>query len=417
MSLNCLRRRKPADQIRARRRRRSRPTMTLFSASLLLGLRGLLTVDTLALGAPVNEDGLYIYMRWPYHDHWKPFYDAAIVADYVDGASISLEWNRIELRPGEYDWSTFDPWIVKTVAAHKKLAVGVIAGDFAPEWLYGDKIGVPRLQFSFNKTSTGVNCATLNQPEFWSGVYLKRYAGLLNALAAHLHEMPISGQQAGAAYDALRVVKISGINVTTEELRVPANKPDNGPCKQSDAAAVWANGGYTPDKALAAWTTIAEDTNRAFPDKILAVDIIHRRAFPTVDGAGRPYELAKDGPDEMMLKIVDRGLAMLKRRFMVKWDALSQARMLPPEVEASGRRGAKVGWQMNDFLGVRDGSGCVYIPYAIKPCASLDDFRAILENGIAKGGRFIEIQPPNVNAKYAPAFRSVHGSLLGAGSP
>jgi len=392
------------------------PTTGLAGAASLAcaAIALLLCLVTTAAADQSSEDGLYIYVRWPYLAYWKDKYEAALDADYVDGASISLEWNRIEPNPGVYDWSSLDPWLKKTVGLNKKLALGVIAGDFAPQWLYGPGFGAARVQFQFNKYTLGAVCATLNQPVFWSPVYLKTYARLLDALANHLRQVAVPGRKADAVYDALRVIKVSGINVTTEELRVPANKPDNGPCKQSDAAALWAAAGYTPAKALAAWATIAKATDRAFPDKILAVDIIHRRAFPPIDDEGRPFELAEKAPDALTAKIIDLGISLFHRRFMVKWDALSQARILPAEVIDAGRSGAKIGWQMNDFLGVRGGSGCIYAPFAIRACDNLDDFRAIIDNGVAKGGKFIEIQPPNANASFAPAFRRAHSAIQAA---
>lgn len=78
---------------------------------------------------------------------------------------------------------------------------------------------------------------------------------------------------------------------------------------------------------------------------------------------------------------------MFGPRFMAKWDGLSQSPILPGEVLDAGRKGARIGWQMNDFLGVREGGGCIYAPIAIRPCANLGEFKAILEKGMAKGGK------------------------------
>ena len=69
----------------------------LASVVVRAALRGVLrlavacAVFAAGAAAAAPEDGLYIYMRWPYLAYWKPMYDAAIAADYVDGASISIE--------------------------------------------------------------------------------------------------------------------------------------------------------------------------------------------------------------------------------------------------------------------------------------------------------------------------------------
>jgi hypothetical protein len=219
------------------------------------------------------------------------------------------------------------------------------------------------------------------------------------------------GLPSGAVYKALRVVKLSGINNTTEELRVDATKPDNGPCQQSDAAAIWAQAGFTPDKVIAAWKTIAEDTAKAFPDKILSVDVIHRGAFPSIDNGGRVVPPTRDAPDDLTEKILNIAVPMYRDRLMVQWDALWQGKP-PQEVLDSGAHGARIGWQMNGFMGVWGGSGCVYKPFHTAACNNLADFQSILDNGINYGGRYIEIHAPNANTDFAPAFQAAHSRLL-----
>lgn len=368
-----------------------------------------LPLSCAAAGAQ-NANGFYVYMRHPSLERWEAVYDDALAADYVDGAALVIEWNLIEPKPDVYDWTHLDRWIEKVMAAGKKLSIGVTAGMFAPEWLYD--IGVPKNSFRFNRNNRGIACSLLSQPSPWDPTYLKEYGKMIDALAAHLRGLSVAGQPPAAAWNALQVVKLSGINVSTEELRLPANAPDDGPCEQSDAVTIWAKAGFLPEKIVSAWMKIAAATERAFPGKLLSVGIIPRGAFPPIDDAGEIYARAKKDPDRLTARIVDKAVDIYGGRLLVTWNALSQLRKLPQEVLDAGSRGAKIGWQMNNFLGLMEGSGCIYKPFTIKPCESLQDFQAILENGISNGGGYIEVHAPSVNATNGPAFREVHDRLL-----
>lgn len=359
--------------------------------------------------AQQSEIGLYVYMRHPSLAKWEDIYNAALAADYVDGASISIEWNLVEPKPGVYDWSHLDKWIEKAVSLNKKIALGVVAGIFTPDWLYDPPFGVPRNVFNFNRNPRGIACSVVSQPSVWHPVYLREYGNLIAALSLHLHEMDIPGKAPGAVYNALRIVKLSGINVSTGELRLPANKPDKGPCNQSDATTIWVKAGFTPNKLLFAWRSIAEITNRAFPDKILSVDIIHHGAFPPIDNDGNIYSPTPGKLDEITIKILDTAVLRFQNRLMVKWNALSQAEP-PRAIIAAQHEGAQTGWQMNSFLGEQGGSGCSLKP-VVEACRSVEEFRSILDNGIENGGNYIEIQAPNVSSLYSSAFREAHERL------
>jgi hypothetical protein len=110
-------------------------------------------------------------------------------------------------------------------------------------------------------------------------VYLREYGKMIAALSEHLRSMQGRGMPPGAVYQAVRVVKLSGIDITTEELKVDTTPRDTGPCHQSDATAIWATAGSTPAKVIAASMTLAADTSRAVPDKLLPVSIIRQRRF------------------------------------------------------------------------------------------------------------------------------------------
>ncbi len=60
--------------------------------------------------------------------------------------------------------------------------------------------------------STGV-CDTVNIPVPWDPAFLVQWDSMLAALSAHL--------QAAGTFAAITLVRLTGINRTTEELRLP----------------------------------------------------------------------------------------------------------------------------------------------------------------------------------------------------
>ena len=385
---------------------RRRSLRTLQAAALLV----FTTANALAADGH-EEAGLYVFMNHLGAEQFTSAYTAALSKDYVDGAAIVVDWNAIEPRPDVYDWALFDTWVRNALAQNKKLAVGVIAGRSTPDWLYGAGFDVPRNSFSYNRNRQAVACTVLTLPSPWAPAYLREFGKTMAALSRHLHDLPVPGRAPGAAYAAVTVVKLTGINNTSEELRLDATQPDDGPCHQSDAATIWAAAGFTPARIITAWMTIAAGTAQDFPDKILSVAIIHRNAFPSIDDSGHVTAPISDAPDPLTYKILQAGAARYGSRLMVQWNALFGGRVVQ-EVLDAGQAGARIGWQMNAFLGVFQGTGCIYPGFVRAPCRSAEDFQRILDNGIDHGGRYIEIHPQNTNGEFDAAFEAAHGRLV-----
>jgi hypothetical protein len=230
-----------------------------------------------------------------------------------------------------------------------------------------------------------------------------------------LHEMKVAGAPPGAAYEAVKIVKVAGINNTTEELRLPANKRDDGPCHQSDAQKIWADIGFRPDRIVQAWTRISDATSAAFPDAILSIATIRVGAFPPIDASGNIYRPIPGLTDSLTDRIVGIALSKFPGRLAIQWNALSQQEP-NPAVPAAGRKGAIIGWQLNESLGPVGGTACFYGHGPIGrgqlriKCKSKEDFASILNQGVDLNGRFIEIWAPNVD-EYADAFRETHRRL------
>ena len=363
--------------------------------------------------APQSRDyrGLYVmvYPAWtPQHASFQN----ALSKPFVDGATIIMQWMVLEPQPGVFDFSTLDPWIDFAVAHNKSISLGVMAGCYTPEWLYGPGFQVPTCSFKYNRSPQSTpHMMNLVLPLVWNSTYIDQYDRMIQAIGQHLRELDVPGAPKGAAYDALTMVKIDGINNTTEELRLYANMYPGGaagPDRRSSAPPIWAAAGFTPRKVEGAWTALADNFATTFPDKILSMDIIQVNGFPAVDDSGSIYRPAPGETDRLTNEIIAIGLSHYKGRLAVQWNALSN-RPPDPAVIDAGEHGAIVGWQLNEFLGIK-GSGCFYGDQRA-PCRSMDDFQKMLDNGIQTGGRFIEIWPADVD-DFAAAFESAHSRLL-----
>jgi hypothetical protein len=365
-----------------------------------------------------DHAGLYVRIDPSYVNQAQDFTNA-LSKDFVDGAAIMIQWASLEPAPGVYEFAGLDQWVTASVTRHKKLSLGVMAGWFTPEWLYNEPYKVPRNSFNYNRNPQydrqphGMPaCAVLTLPSPWNPVFIREYNKMIRDVARHLHELQVPGFPPGAAFDALRIVKLSGINNTTEELRLFAHKGDNGPCHQSDAQQIWAAVGFTPEKIISAWIALADNIAAAFPDQILSVDVIQVGAFPPIDSSGRVYSPTPGGTDALSDRIIDMGLSRFKGRFSVQWDALSR---LPPNpaVLRAASQGAIMAWQMNQWAGLR-GSGCIYEELGKElrtACKSPEEFDAILDNGVSRGAEFIEIWAQNVDS-FAPSFQKAHDRLV-----
>ena len=355
--------------------------------------------------------GLYLFEDHVDLPNWREMYHAGISSPDIDGAAVMLNWKSIEPSPGHFCWDALDLELSDVLKLGKTFTIGLVAGGQAPTWLY-DTVGVPALRdVTFNATlnKTGKNCQKLNQPLVWDARYIHQYAEVMVALANHLKRIKLPPPTSGTAFDALVAVKLSGINVGTEELRLdqhPAT-PSLAACPEPDVAAMWKAHGYRSELVYQAWVKIADLTAGAYPGKLLNMDVIVNGAFPNIDVNGNTYP-APNGPgkkhviEPLNAQILKYAIAKYKSGLMVQWDALSQDGILPLEVTESGKQGALMGYQMNGFGGGNfAGSGCIYNPgFVIGPCRNVNDYAQALLDGIQAGGHYIEVQPPNVAVQY-----------------
>src|SRR5215469_3255193 len=204
----------------------------------------------------------------------------------VDGVALVIGWDAIEPSPGQFDWTVLDQWIAQVVSGGKKIDLVVPSGSSIPSWLFQPAptgAGVAELKFTISPHGGQTSvCDTDNIAAPWDPAYLAQWDAMLAALSAHL--------KSAGTYDNITLVRLSEINRTTEEIRLPNETPQStGQACVSDAIATWQQAGYQASLVVEAWSAILSSYQKSFPDKMFSVSLIpSAAAFPAINNSQYP---------------------------------------------------------------------------------------------------------------------------------
>ncbi|MBS1854106.1 MAG: beta-galactosidase [Acidobacteria bacterium] len=325
---------------------------------------------------------------------------SSIALPGVDGVALVVGWNAVEPSMGQYQWTVLDQWISRIAAVGKKIDLVVPAGDATPSWLFdpapaGAGAGALRFTISPHGGATGA-CQTETIAAPWDPAFLSHWDALLAALAAHL--------KSAGAYDAITLVRLTGINRTTEELRLPAETPQStGLACVSDAVTTWQQAGYKPSLLLQAWTQIIGSFQKSFPDKTFDVSVIPLNPFPAIAEDGSVIKGAVPDQNQPLFAVASQ---KLPGRLVVQFDFLMPGEPASTEVVQAARTfGTLVAFQTNEYFGsTGQGAACSEPVTSPTPCTSTT-YLEMLETGIYPLSRndslraqFIEIFHANASA-------------------
>ena len=375
--------------------RASRRALLLGVPALLLAGRALAQRSGGAGVAGPPFAGLYATPP-PLFDSRRSLPDTAYEPGGASGVYVRLVWSQVAPRFGGYDLSLLDRELSRAVAAGKTVSLSVIAGGYAPPWLASR--GIRTLRFDLGRG--GANRAShpdeMGVP--WDPAYRAAFLDLWSAIADRVRATP-------GARDALRIVKLTGVNRLTEELRLPADTGvRDDVCGRNDDTAILLRAGYRPSVVVDAWTRIAEGIAGRFPDQLLALDILERNDFPPVDESGAT---TRDPP--VKRAIIAEGERRFGRRFAVQWNGLTAAGPLSETVLDAARRGTIIGWQSNAFRGTA-GAGCNAARRARPEDCDEDGFAALLRRGTDTGAAYIEVWAPDA-ARFPRAVAEAEAAL------
>src|SRR5438874_2229597 len=205
----------------------------------------------------------------------------AIASPAVDGILIDLDWTDVASPTATktYSWTLLDSMAQLAIAQGKKFEIAIITGGTTPSWVFTPQpqgLGAAFSNFEYVQADKpGATCINEQLALPWDSNYIAALADLLQQLSAHL--------KAQGWYSSMTMLRLTGINTLTDELRLPAQPPSamaQFPCLNGNLQA-WISAGYTQGKLATGWQQMLTASLRAFPDKFFNVALITDNGFPT----------------------------------------------------------------------------------------------------------------------------------------
>jgi hypothetical protein len=361
---------------------RARVTLALVCASTLWlmrvvgpGLHGFQIARASAAAVPMPR-GIYLYRENPGAPSTD--FDRALGVPGVDGMAIVLDWATIEPSPDTFVFDTLDAQLAQAQAHHLAIELAIRAGRSVPAWA----AGASPLPLAYAPHRGEGRCQEVSVPPPWENSYQSAFAAMLGRTADYLRSKHASPT----------VVKLTGLNATTEELRLPAEGPDETsacPGGGRDDVAIWQRAGYTPARIEQAFDQLAASFGHAFADVPVVVALIPQGAFPPIDERGRLVRgRAKETLGESVLAaMVSSGARRLPDHFILQHDFLVTDLPAEPTVMTLARaHDLPVAWQTNLWLG-REGKGAACGgTVAHGTVCSDEQYLELLERGIHPAG-------------------------------
>lgn len=209
----------------------------------------------------------------------------------------------------------------------------------------------------------------LVSPTAWNATYLSKFNAAITQIASHLAS--VNGAD---IRPYVKIVKLSGINNTTEEFRNLAGT-GGGTCNSINANQAWATAGWTPANITTAFNSILTNTITAFgsspfpTDLVYSTDVIQVNGMPAVDDTGAIYTPPPSRSDEVTRTVMSQMLgnaSYSSRKFAVQWNALSNQIPAPQPAMSyyqsltTGYNNDVFAWQLNERGGTNGGSDCYY---------------------------------------------------------
>jgi len=339
---------------------------------------------------------------------------AALGLPGTDGLALVIGWDAIEPTMGNYDFGLLDQWIHAAIAGNKKIELVITAGSATPSWMFQPApvgAGVTPLNFTISPHSgqTGL-CQSETMAAPWDATYLNRWDLMLAAVAAHL--------KSNGTYSAITLLRITGINRTTDELRLPLETPQSTglPCV-TNALTTWQQAGYKPSLLLQAWDAITSSFKKSFPDKPLSVAIIVTDAFP---GIAEDGSLIHGMPPDQNPALLTLASQKFPGKLIVQYNFLMPGEAASPAVINFGQTlHTRIAWQTNEYLGQSGGGAACSEPVTSPTPCTAATFLQLLQTGVFPLGfsnplraQYIEVFQSNANA-FPSDILAAHNDLLG----
>ncbi len=413
-----------------------------------------------AQAGAADSRGIYVYSlnvaveKSPDH---APDVVQALDAAGTDGITLVENWSALEPARGVFAWdpptpagqSLFDQWMAVALASGKKVNLAIRAGEFTPCWLFpdgcpagysGGYAGAARWSFQAAPHQGETRgCEEVDMAAPWDPTFQHEWDLMLAAVAQHLRDT--------GAYDAVNLVRLTGINRTTDEMRLPeeilsTSFTPPGPCT-TNSIATWLAAGYRPARLLQAWDAVTDSFAAHFPGKTFNVPIIPvgtgqgQNPFPEIDDDGCVYEqVVPPGPEwsvpvpipagtctnpaalpDQNQPLLDLASRKFPGRLIVEFENLEAGRPASAAViDAALTLGTMTSFMTNDYGAAQGSVGAACTGGFLDPhrCGDSAAYLGLLTTGIypqvpvwnnqsydrstSLRSQFIEVFAPDVNA-------------------
>jgi len=362
---------------------------------------------------PVSALGIFLYRENLNNDAQ---FQQALAVKGVDGMAIVLDWSTIAPTQSAFDTATIDSQVAEAVRFNMPVELVIRAGASVPSWVSaGHQL---TLFYAPHGGATG-KCLPVNMPPPWDGGYQQAFAAFVKRTA---HYVQSKGVQ-------IVVVKLTGINSTTEELRLPAEDATaTANCQgATDDVTAWQSAGYTPSLVAQALTQLAASFAEIFPSTPVTLAMIPRAGFPPIDPSGQVVRgQQKAALNATLLQSLVSGAAgAIPGRFILQYDYLNYNQPANSEVvDLAKANNLPLAWQTNLWRGaMQEGAGCGGSPGAGTVCTD-PEYQGLLEEGIhpaggsgrSAQGLYIEVFPFDALAHKSMIYLA-HAELLGLPPP
>jgi hypothetical protein len=309
---------------------------------------------------------------------------------YVDGVLLNYQWDDVEGDAGVYSWQNMDADIQLLLAAGKKAELAVGGGLSSPSWVcQPDAGGAQCLYVTYahaDADNPTPSCDHLYLPVPWDSSYHSAFAKMLGALSQHLED---AGEMGSVA-----TIKLTGINLETNETLLPLNRGGptacgggdacvDGGCVQSDILAELVDAGFDAGVAVTAFLDFAADFLSAFPFSQFPIGSEVSASFPS------PFEDAGTLPFQLDVAFVQDHVVY---PITVQDDGLTADAGIDPGTLYALNAGVPVGYQM---LGSVQANACAMWRQAPTVDGGCPPGEVVLMdaigNGLAHGARWLEI--------------------------
>ncbi len=337
---------------------------------------------------------------------------ASLKVPGVDGMVLVVGWSTLEPAKGKFQWGELDGWMNIAVAAGKKVELSIRTDYHTPAWLFQTApggSGASPLYFSFTRKPADTTCLTETIAAPWDTAFLAQWGLMLDSVSTHLKNTGM--------YDALVLLRLTGINKDSDELHLPAPVSSPPPCA-TDIMGTWQQAGYRPSLILRGWDGVASAFKKSFPDKTFSVAIIAvSNPFPAIAENGT---VIKDSVPNQNFPLLTLAAGKFPGHLVIQNNTLYPG--VPAEMEtiqSAESLKTMIAFQTNEEIkGL--GAACGGRGETT-PCTD-STYLAELQTGIYPLGRsnplraeYIEVFALNVNASPA-AILQAHNELFAGSS-